>query len=53
MGKLAAARIGGEQQDTLPIAALPPAHYPLHGLRLPAMVVISNIRALRRIFARD
>jgi glycine/D-amino acid oxidase-like deaminating enzyme len=53
MGKLAAGRIRGERQDALPIATLPPARYPLHALRLPAMVVISNIRALRQIFARD
>jgi glycine/D-amino acid oxidase-like deaminating enzyme len=53
MGKLAAGRIRGEPQDTLPVATLPPARYPLHAFRLPAMVVISNIRALRRIFARD
>jgi len=53
MGKLAADRLRGLRHDDLPIATLPPAHYPFHSLRLPAMIAISNIRSLRRIFARD
>lgn len=53
MGKLAAERLKGAPQDDLPIAALPPARYPFHALRLPAMMVISQVRSLRRVFARD
>jgi glycine/D-amino acid oxidase-like deaminating enzyme len=53
MGKLSAERIRGLRQDDLPIATLPPARYPFHALRLPVMILISNIRALRKIFARD
>ena len=52
MGKLAAERIRGQRQDELPIATLPPAHYPLHSLRLPAMMVIAKFRRLRNRFAR-
>ena len=53
MGKLGAERIRGLRHDNLPIANLPPAHYPFHALRLPAMMLVSNIRALRRAFTRD
>jgi glycine/D-amino acid oxidase-like deaminating enzyme len=53
MGKLAAERMRGLRHEDLPIATLPPAHYPFHALRLPAMILISNMRSLRRIFARD
>jgi glycine/D-amino acid oxidase-like deaminating enzyme len=53
MGKLAAERMRGLRHDDLPIATLPPAHYPFHALRLPAMILISNMRSLRGIFARD
>ena len=53
MGKLAAERMRGLRHDDLPIATLPPARYPFHALRLPAMILISNMRSLRRIFARD
>jgi glycine/D-amino acid oxidase-like deaminating enzyme len=52
MGKLAAERIRGARHEDLPIATLPPAHYPFHAFRLPAMAVISKVRALRQIFAR-
>ncbi|MBV9567188.1 MAG: FAD-binding oxidoreductase [Hyphomicrobiales bacterium] len=53
MGKLAAERMRGVRHDDLPIATLPPARYPFYSLRLPAMILISNLRSLRRIFARD
>jgi len=53
MGKLAAEHMRGIRHDDLPIATLPPARYPFYSLRLPAMVAISNLRSLRRIFARD
>jgi glycine/D-amino acid oxidase-like deaminating enzyme len=53
LGKLGAERMRGMRHDDLPIATLPPAHYPFHALRLPAMILISNIRSLRRVFARD
>jgi glycine/D-amino acid oxidase-like deaminating enzyme len=52
LGKLAAERITGAPHDDLPIATLPPARYPLHGLRLPAMMVISRFRRLRNRLAR-
>ena len=52
MGKLAADRIGGVAQHDLPIATLPPKHYPLHGLRLPAMMAVRRFQRLRRAFAR-
>ena len=52
LGKLAAERIAGKHHDDLPIATLPPARYPLHRLRLPAMMVISRFRRLRNRLAR-
>ncbi len=52
MGKLAAERIRGQRHEELPIATLPPAHYPLHRFRLPAMMVIAKFRRLRNRFAR-
>ncbi|MBV8963701.1 MAG: FAD-binding oxidoreductase [Hyphomicrobiales bacterium] len=53
MGKLAAEQMRGVRHDDLPIASLPPVRYPFYSLRLPAMILISNLRSLRRIFARD
>ena len=53
MGKIAAERMRGLRHDDLPITTLPPAHYAFHALRLPAMILISNVRSLRRVFARD
>lgn len=52
MGRLAAERIAGETHDALPIAGLPPARYPFHALRLPAMLAVRRFRRLRRAFAR-
>ena len=52
MGRLAAERIAGDQHDSLPIAGLPPARYPFHALRLPAMMAVRRFRRLRRAFAR-
>jgi glycine/D-amino acid oxidase-like deaminating enzyme len=52
MGKLAAERIRGQPHEELPIATLPPAHYPLHRFRLPAMTAIAKFRRLRNRFAR-
>jgi hypothetical protein len=42
----------GIAHDDLPIATLPPAHYPVHGLRLPAMMAIAKVRRLRNRFTR-
>lgn len=52
LGKLAAERIRGARQSELPIATLPPARYPLHAMRLPAMAVIARFRRLRNRFTR-
>jgi len=52
MGKLAADRLRGIAQDELPVATLPPKYYPLHGLRLPAMMAVQRFQRLRRAFAR-
>ncbi len=52
LGKIAAERMRGIAHDDLPIATLPPAHYPLHALRLPAMMVIAKFRRLRNRFTR-
>lgn len=52
MGKIAADRLCGVSQAALPVATLPPRHYPLHALRLPAMMAVRRFRRLRRAFAR-
>ena len=52
MGKLAADRLRGIAQDDLPVATLPPKYYPLHVLRLPAMMAVQRFQRLRRAFAR-
>jgi glycine/D-amino acid oxidase-like deaminating enzyme len=52
MGKIAAERMRGISHPDLPIANLPPARYPFHALRLPAMAAISGIRQLRERFVR-
>ncbi len=52
LGKLAAERLRGMAHPDLPIATLPPARYPLHALRLPAMMAIAKFRRLRRRFLR-
>ena len=43
-----AERIRGQPHDDLPIATLPPARYPLHRFRLPAMMAIVVIKIGRR-----
>jgi glycine/D-amino acid oxidase-like deaminating enzyme len=52
LGKLAAERMRGIAHDDLPIATMPPAHYPFHALRLPAMMAIAKFRRLRQRFVR-
>jgi glycine/D-amino acid oxidase-like deaminating enzyme len=52
LGKIAAERMRGILHPNLPIANLPPARYPLHALRLPAMAVIARFRQLREHFVR-
>ena len=52
LGKIAAERMRGIAHDDLPIATMPPAHYPFHALRLPAMMAIAKFRRLRQRFVR-
>jgi len=52
MGKIAADRLRGVAQDDLPIATLPPKRYPLHALRLPAMLAVRRFQRLRRALVR-
>lgn len=52
MGKLAAERLRGVSHPDLPITTDPPARYPLHGFRLPVMMLVRRYNRLRRAFAR-